>query len=49
MIIEILVASGQPQQTLGHQFANGVFDQERVAQIAKAPGQEREIPRPSST
>ena len=39
MIIEILVASGQPQQTLGHQFANGVFDQERVAQIAKAPGQ----------
>jgi hypothetical protein len=39
MIIEILVASGQPEQTLGHQFANGVFDQERVAQIAKAPGQ----------
>jgi len=39
MIIEILVASGQPQQTLGNQFANGVFDQEGVAQIAKAPGQ----------
>jgi hypothetical protein len=39
MIIEILVASGQPQQTLGNEFAHGVFDQERVAQIAKAPGQ----------
>jgi len=39
MIIEILIASGQPQQALGHQFAHGVFDQERVAQIAKARGQ----------
>jgi hypothetical protein len=39
MIIEILIASGQPQQTLSNQFAHGVFDQERVAQIAKAPGQ----------
>jgi hypothetical protein len=39
MIIEILVTSGQPQQTLGNEFANGMFDQERVAQIAKASGQ----------
>ena len=39
MIIEILVASGQPQQTLGNEFAHGVFDQEWVAQIAKAAGQ----------
>ena len=48
MIIEILVASGQPQQTLGNEFAHGVFDQERVAQIAKAPGQGPRNPRPSS-
>ena len=39
MIIQILVTRGQPQQTLSNQFAHGVFDQERVAQIAKAPGQ----------
>jgi hypothetical protein len=39
MIIKILVACGQPQQTLGNQFADGVFDQERATQIAKAPGQ----------
>jgi hypothetical protein len=39
MIIEILVTCSQPQQTLGHQFAYGVFGQERVTQIAKAPSQ----------
>ena len=39
VIIQILVACGQPQQTLSHQFAEGVFDQEGIAQIAKAPGQ----------
>src|SRR5260370_37307853 len=39
MIIEILIACGQSQQTLGHQFADGVFDQKRVTEIAKAPGQ----------
>src|SRR5271165_3449289 len=39
MIIEILVASRQSQQTLSNEFAHGVFDQEWVAQIAKAPGQ----------
>ena len=39
MIVEILVPCGQAQQTLGDQFAHGVFDKERIARIAKAAGQ----------
>src|ERR1700757_232954 len=39
MIIEILVARGQAQQTLGDQFAHGVFGKERVTMIAKATSQ----------
>ena len=36
MIIEILVPCGQAQQTLGNQFAHGVFGKEWVAMIVKA-------------
>src|SRR2546430_15932886 len=39
MIIEILVPCGQAQQTLGNQFAHGVFGKERVAMIVKATSQ----------
>ena len=39
MIIQILVASDQSQQTLSNQLAYGMFDQERVTPIVKAPGQ----------
>src|SRR5215470_3816929 len=39
MIVEILVACGQAQQTLGDQFAHGVFNKERITHIVKAAGQ----------
>jgi len=39
MIIEILVPCGHAQQTLGDQFAHGVFDKERITRIVKAAGQ----------
>src|SRR6476660_1963047 len=39
MIVEILVACGHAQQTLGDQFAHGVFDKERITRIVKAAGQ----------
>ena len=39
MIVEILVACGHAQQTLGDQFAHGMFDQERITCIVKAAGQ----------
>ena len=39
MIIEILVPCRHAQQTLGDQFAHGVFDQERITRIVKAAGQ----------
>src|SRR5580693_3221045 len=39
MIIEILVPCRYAQQTLGDQFAHGVFDKERITRIVKAAGQ----------
>ena len=39
MIVEILVACSQAQQTLGDQFAHGVFDKERITRIVKAAAQ----------
>src|SRR5258708_22676146 len=39
MIVEILVPCGHAQQTLGDQFAHGVFDKERITRIVKAAGQ----------
>src|SRR6476660_2475524 len=39
MIIEILVPCGHAQQTLGDQFAQGMFDKERITRIVKAAGQ----------
>ena len=39
MVVEILVPCGQAQQTLGDQFAHGMFDKERIARIGKAAGQ----------
>ena len=39
MIIEILVPCSHAQQTLGDQFAHGVFDKERITRIVKAAGQ----------
>jgi hypothetical protein len=39
MIIKILVACGQSQQTLGKEFAHGVFNKDLVTSILKAPGQ----------
>ena len=39
MIVEILIACGQAQQTLGDQFAHRMFDKERITRIVKAAGQ----------
>jgi hypothetical protein len=37
--LEILVACSQAQQTLGEQFAHGVFNKERMTRVVKAAGQ----------
>src|ERR1700746_3077411 len=39
MIIEILVPCSHAQQTLGDQFAHGMFNKERITRIVKATGQ----------
>jgi hypothetical protein len=41
-----LYPAGHAQQTLGGQFAHGMFDKERITRIVKGGAREREIPRP---
>jgi hypothetical protein len=48
MIIEILVARGQPQQTLSNQFGTECSIKSGLRRSLKHPAREREIPSPSS-
>jgi len=44
VVIEVFIAQGQGEHPLGHQFANRVLNQFRIAVVGEASGESPENP-----